>query len=36
MLVWIEETTDDVIESAGSVVSSPTSVDVSSGWDASN
>jgi len=31
VLVWIEETTDDMIEPAGSVVCSPMSADVSSG-----
>ena len=36
MLVWIEETTDDMIEPAGSVVCSPTSADVSSGWGTPN
>ena len=36
MLVWIEETTGDMIEPAGSVVCSPTSAGVSSGWVASN
>ena len=35
MLVWIEETTDDIIEPAGSVVCSPKSADVSAGWGAS-
>jgi len=32
VLVWIEETTDDMIEPTGSVVCSPTSTGVSSGW----
>jgi len=36
MLVWIEETTDDMIEPAGSVVCSLTSADMSSGWGAAN
>ena len=36
MLVRIEETTDDMIEPAGSVVCSPTSADVSSSGGASN
>jgi len=31
MLVWIEETTDDMIDPAGSVACSPISADVSSG-----
>ena len=31
MLVWIEETTDDMIKPTGSVVCSPTSTGVSSG-----
>ena len=35
MLVWIEETTDDIIELAGSVVCSHISADVSAGWGAS-
>jgi len=36
MLVWIEETTDDMIEPARSVICSPTLADMSSGWGASN
>jgi hypothetical protein len=36
MLVGVEETTDDMIEPAGSVVCSPTSTGVSSGWGASS
>ena len=35
MLVWIEETTDAMIELTGSAVCSCTSVDVSSGWGSS-
>ena len=36
MLVRIEETTDDMIEPAVSVVCSPTSADMSSDWGASD